>query len=294
MEKNMQRALVLGGKTGLLGQAIVNELQYEGTYEIFTLGREDGNIFEASILKKHLMDIKPEIIFNTVAYTQVDEAEENPDKAFEVNALFPETLAGLISKCDTFLVHISTDFVFSKHNENAPFTESATPSPESAYGTTKLEGEKKIAALIPQNSAIIRTAWLFGPGKKNFVTTILNAGKKNPILRVVDDQVGSPTYTTDLAHWTVSIAQKKKAGLWHAVNSGSASWFELAKKSVELANIPCTIAPIRSDEWPQKAKRPKFSVLNANKLKTFLHNPIRRWEDALADFISGLKTKNIL
>lgn len=280
----MPKALVLGGATGLLGQALVQELRIQH-WDVETLGRNDGDLFNLDFLEKRLKNASADVIFNTIAYTQVDAAEEHAEEALQLNRILPDAIARLVKSIDHgFLVHYSTDFVFSGERQ-APWAETDITHPASVYGSTKLSGEKAVRDVLPDSSAIIRTAWLFGPGRKNFVTTILEACQKRDRISVVHDQIGSPTYTVDLAEWSIRIAECKAAGLWHAVNSGHASWCELAAEAIALTEGPCKLEPIKSSEWPQKVVRPNYSVLNTDKLSTFLGKRPRPWPQALRDYL---------
>lgn len=282
----MPKALVLGGATGLLGQALMSVLAERG-WETQSLGREDGNLLDYAFIKEQLANAGADAIFNTIAWTQVDDAEDYPKEALEINRTLPDAIARALSGMDKgHLVHYSTDFVFSGPHPG-PWNETEAPNPQSVYGRTKLEGERAVASLLPERSCIVRTAWLFGPGKKNFVSTILNAAQKRDTLNVVDDQVGSPTYTRDLAMWSAMLAEARATGIWHAVNSGRASWCDLAGEAVQLASLPCRIIPIPSSAWPQKAKRPSNSVLDNSKLSAFLGQKPRCWAQGLRDYIFG-------
>lgn len=282
----MPKALVLGGATGLLGQALVAMLAARG-WQTESLGRGDGNLMDLSFVQDRLARAHADVIFNTVAWTQVDDAEDNEEKALEINRTFPDALARIISGMDKgHLVHYSTDFVFYGHH-TVPWQETDTPNPKSVYGCTKLEGEKAVLQALPERSCVLRTAWLFGPGKKNFVKTIVDACQSRDVLNVVDDQMGSPTYTCDLALWSAMLAEERVTGIWHTVNSGQASWCELASEAVLLASARCRIDPIHSDKWPQKARRPKNSVLDNSKLAGFLGKKPRPWPQALRDYIFG-------
>lgn len=283
----MTKAIVLGGNTGLLGQSLVKALANKD-WEVAAYGREDGNIFDSSFLGAILDKEDPDIIFNTIAWTQVDEAEEHPQKAAEINSAFPDMLARLLSQRKKgHLAHFSTDFVFSGQPPDDYWHETDKPEPTSVYGSTKLEGENAIARILPDRSCIIRTAWLYGPGRKNFVETILNAASQNDILKVVDDQRGCPTYAPDLADWSIALAREKATGIWHAVNSGHTTWCELAQEAIHLASLPCRIQPIKSDQWPQKAKRPQNSIMDTSKLTFFLGYKPRPWLQALRDYVFG-------
>lgn len=284
MEVPMPKALVLGGESGLLGQALVAELGARG-WMTSTLGRADGDILNPAFLAEQIERAKPDIVFNTIAWTQVDDAEDNPDGAMRVNRALPDSLARIISAHpDIWLGHFSTDFVFSGYRSD-PFDETATPNPVNVYGKTKLAGEQAILKILPDRSCIIRTAWLFGPGRKNFVDTILKAAQNQGSLKVVDDQLGSPSYTPDVAQWSVTLAEKRATGIYHAVNSGQASWCELAEESIQLVSSLCRVVPIPSSEWPQKAKRPSNSSLDNSKLAACIGKRPRCWQQALRDYI---------
>lgn len=282
----MPKALVLGGATGLLGQALINELAVRG-WEAAALGRRDGDLLDPAFISDALKRFQPDVVFNAAAWTQVDDAEDHAEEAMSMNRALPDTLARIVSgTANAFLVHYSTDFVFSGPG-TTPWKETDKPMPQSVYGETKLAGEEAVLEILPDRSCIVRTAWLFGPGRKNFVDTIIHACKSQEMLKVVDDQLGSPTYTPDLAQWSAALAEKRANGLWHGVNSGRASWCELATEAVQLVSSPCRIAPITSAEWPQKARRPAYSVLDNSKLAQFLGAKPRPWQKALREYVFG-------
>ncbi|MDD6181720.1 MAG: dTDP-4-dehydrorhamnose reductase [Desulfovibrionaceae bacterium] len=279
----MTKALILGGRTGLLGQALMRTLAARG-WEVSALGREDGQVDDCAFLSECIGTTQPDVIFNTIAWTQVDAAEDQPDDALHWNRGLPDALARCIKGRPVHLVHYSTDFVFPGTGER-PWTEDAPTRPLNAYGRTKLAGEQVLRQLIPQQCCILRTAWLFGPGRRNFVSTMLELGRSRDVLHVVHDQVGSPTYSLDLAQWSAVLAERRTAGLFHAVNGGRASWCELASEAVALAGAHCRVEPIASADWPQKAVRPAFSVLDTSRLAAELGVPPRPWPQALRDYI---------
>ncbi len=282
----MTKALILGGATGLLGQALVMAAKNQNM-DVHTLGRQDGDVTNIDFLRTRLDEIDPDLIFNAIAWTQVDDAEEKTEEAYALNRGLPNALACyLAGKKKGFLIHYSTDFIFTG-TYGAPFKENETPRPSQVYGKSKLAGEEAILSIIPDSSCIIRTAWLFGPGRKNFVSTILNACKQKDSLPVVDNQTGSPTYTPDLADWSMKLAEKRRTGIWHGVNSGHATWCELAGEAAALFPTHCKIEPIPSEMWPQKALRPKYSVLDNTKLANFLGYTPRPWQKALRDYLFG-------
>ena len=197
----------------------------------------------------------------------------------------PDALARVLKALGRgHLVHFSTDFVFSGPHQT-PWREDDAPHPAGVYGRTKLAGEEAVLRVLPERSCVVRTAWLFGPGRKNFVDTILAACQKRDAISVVHDQFGSPTYSLDLAQWSASLAEKEATGIWHAVNSGQASWCELACEAIALTAGPCRLEPIASSQWPQKAQRPVYSVLDTSKLSEFLGKKPRPWPQALRDFL---------
>ena len=280
----MAKALVLGGATGLLGQALTQVLKAR-EWEVATLGRENGDLQDMTFLQSAIAQSQADVVFNTVAWTAVDDAEDHKDEACQLNRALPATIARCVKAQNAgFFVQFSTDFIFSGSGDT-PWTEEDKPQPASVYARTKLEGEKIVQEILPERSCIVRTAWLFGPGRKNFVDTILAACKRRDSINVVHDQTGSPTYTLDLAHWSAALAEKRATGIWHAVNGGQASWCELACEAVSLAGASCRVVPIDSAEWPQKARRPVFSVLDNSKLGAFLGKPPRPWPQALRDYI---------
>ncbi|MBD5552936.1 MAG: dTDP-4-dehydrorhamnose reductase [Desulfovibrio sp.] len=280
----MAKALVLGGATGLLGKTLVRTLNDRG-WETNTLGREEGDLLNPEFLRDRLEWYAPDVVVNTVAWTQVDAAEDDPDGAMAVNRSLPDALARIISGMpQVWLGQISTDFVFSGYHTE-PFRETDTPNPCNTYGKTKLAGEQAVLSILPDRGCVIRTAWLFGPGRDNFVDKILNLSKTRDVLKVVDDQLGSPTYTVDAALWIAMLAENRATGIWHAVNSGQASWCELATEAVQLTPGLCRVLPIPSSQWPQKAKRPANSGLDNARLAEMLGKKPRCWHQALREHV---------
>ena len=283
-EVQMARALVLGGVTGLLGQALTRVLTERG-WQVETLSRTDGNLLEMSFLEDRLAGADADAVFNAVAWTQVDDAEDHAEDALLINRTLPDALARVLKALRRgHLVHFSTDFVFSGPHQH-PWREDDAPNPTSVYGRTKLAGEEAVLRVLPERSCVLRTAWLFGPGRKNFVDVILAACRKRDAISVVHDQSGSPTYSLDLAQWSAELAEKGATGIWHAVNSGQASWCELACEAIALTASPCRLEPIASSQWPQKAQRPVYSVLDTGKLGEFLGKKPRPWPQALREYL---------
>lgn len=279
----MRSAVVLGGKTGLLGQALCMALTHRG-WSAQALGRADLDLFDRPAVEDFLARSDARIVFNTVAYTKVDQAEEEPAEAARLNRQLPLVLGQACRTAGVPLVHYSTDFVFNGR-KSAPYTIDDQPDPRSVYGRTKLQGERELLGLGLPGLLIIRTSWLFGPCKTNFVTRILELAANRPELAVVDDQVGSPSCTTDLAANTLALVEKGASGIFHLANSGQASWYELAAEAVRCADLPCRVKPIHSSEYPQKACRPAYSVLDLSAFTSATGITPRPWLQALREFL---------
>jgi dTDP-4-dehydrorhamnose reductase len=279
------RAIVLGGKTGLLGRPLAEALIRAG-FAVWPTTRSELDPLDPEAVARALDRFAATHLFNTVAYTAVDQAEDEPEEAFRLNRDLPDLLARACHQAGTLFVHCSTDFVFNGA-KGAPYLEEDAPAPESVYGASKLAGEQAILAVSPAGCQILRTAWLFGPGKKNFVATILGLARNREELRVVADQIGSPTFTVDLAGWSAELAVTAVRGIVHAVGGGQASWCELAATAVAEAGLPCRVVPIPSDAYPQKAKRPSYSVLDTGRLARAIGREPRPWREAVRDYVAG-------
>lgn len=275
--------LVLGGKTGMLGQALMAALAKAG-HTAVAQGREDVDLTSRDALTAYLEAVKPGVVFNAVAYTQVDKAEDEPDDAARLNKTLPENLARLSAAMGFKLVHFSTDFVFDGKGQD-PYEENDPTGPVSVYGRTKLAGEQAIRSVNPPGWIICRTAWLFGPGRKNFITTILNLCRSRDTVNVVDDQIGSPTCTVDLALHAVQLLDAGASGLFHVANAGEASWCELATEAVRLTGLPCKVSPIPTSGYPTRATRPAWSVLSTAAFTAATGVTPRPWAKALRDYI---------
>lgn len=277
------RAVVLGGRTGLLGQSLVLALR-NGGWDAVPVGRDDVDVLDAERLADFIDKASPQAVFNTVAWTQVDLAEEHEQEAAQLNRALPASLGRIVRGTGMHLVHLSTDFVFNGR-KTTPYSTDDTPDPTSVYGATKLAGETALLSIAPDNCCVVRTAWLFGPGRRNFVQTILGLCAAKDDIQVVHDQTGSPTYTVDLAAGCVRLAELRATGLFHVVNAGQASWCELASEAVHLAGLHCKVHAITSKDWPQKAARPAYSVLDTSRFTEVTGIVPRPWPQALRDYI---------
>jgi dTDP-4-dehydrorhamnose reductase len=280
------KALVLGGKTGLVGQALMRELRDAG-WEAHALSRDEldfRDVKAADKLEALIDHLEPSCIFNGVAYTNVDGAEDDPEGATLLNRTLPSMLARLTKTRPSWLVHFSTDFVFNG-KQRTPYSTEDAPDPLSVYGKTKLAGEEAILAMDLREYLIIRTAWVFGPGRRNFVSAILDRCRARQELRVVHDQVGSPTYSVDLADYALKLFNCGASGLYHVANSGQCNRCELADEAVDIAQFECTVNPVSSSEFPQKAERPAWSVLDCTRFTQITGVAPRPWPQALRDYV---------
>ena len=226
----------------------------------------------------------PEVVINAAAYTAVDDCETNYDEAYAVNAIGPKNLAIACKKQDVPLVHISTDYVFDG-SKRTPLLENDALGPQSAYGKTKLEGEKFIQEYTDKYF-ILRTAWLYGIHGNNFVQTMLSLAENHDEITVVDDQIGSPTYSLDLAVSIANLLNSDKYGIYHLTNEGECSWYEFSKRIFELSDVDVKVLPVTTEEFPRPAPRPHYSVLSNQKWIKAGFPPMRKYEEALSDYLS--------
>lgn len=279
----MNTAIVLGGATGLLGQALRETLLAQG-WTVHAPKRNELDLFNRAAVEAYCSSTRATVLFNTVAYTGVDQAEDEPEAADRLNRQLPFVLGQAAQTLGLYLVHYSTDFVFNGKKHTAYTPEDLT-DPLSVYGRTKLHGERELQNLGLSHLLIIRTAWLFGPHKTNFVRRILELAATRPELGIVHDQVGSPTFTLDLAAYSLALVERQATGIFHVANAGQASWCELAAEAVQCADIHCQVRPITSAQYPQKAVRPAFSVLDISKFRSVTGISPRPWITALREFI---------
>ena len=240
------------------------------------------------LVKAALSSFMPDVVINCVAYTAVDDCEDHEEEARLVNETGVKNLALASKEIGAVLVHISTDYVFDG-NGTSPYTEDEEVNPVNAYGRTKALGERAVFENM-EKYFIIRTAWLYGEGK-NFVKTMISLSEKNKTLRVVSDQIGSPTSANELARFIVYLIQTDKYGIWHGVCDGSTSWYEFTKEIMKLTGKEeVEVLSIKSEEYQTKAKRPYFSVLSNKKMHNETDFKIKSWEEALKEYLQ--KNKN--
>lgn len=274
--------ILITGAEGQLGRDLIKVLS--GEHQLFPFDL-DLDITDYSKVISTIPSIKPDLVIHAAAMTDVDGCELNPDQAFKVNALGTQNVALACSESNAKIVYLSTDFVFDGRKRE-PYTEFDTPNPLSIYGKSKLAGENYVTSLLP-NHYITRTAWLYGKEGKNFVKSILRLAEEKGELRVVNDQVGSPTYSYDLAAMIAKIIETDFFGIYHVTNAGSVSWYEFAQKILEIAGKGgVKIIPITSDELNRPAPRPTYSVLRNYVLELRGIGKMRHFEEALKDYFS--------
>lgn len=276
------------GAAGQLGTDLCQALQH---LEVVPLSHNDIEITDLDSVKDVCSEHSPDAIVNTAAYVRVDDNETNPDKAFQVNAEGAGNVAVAAQEIGASVVHISTDYVFGGETElrATPYTEYDTPVPLNIYGESKLAGENFVRHLCPRHF-IIRTSGLFGvagsSGKGgNFVETMRRLAREQDELRVVSDQVFSPTYTKDLARKIAQLLTTEYYGTFHIANKGKCSWYEFTVEIMRLAGLKTPVVPITSDQYPQKARRPHYSVLDNYRLRLLGMDDLRPWREALKDYM---------
>ncbi len=286
----------------MLGSQFLKSLSGSEDFEMYAFDKDDFDISNRNDLKSVFKRISPDFVINCAAYTDVDGCESNKKLAFKINGDAPGEIARVCKEENAVLVHFSTDYVFDGSSEQGYAEDDAT-SPINIYGESKLKAEELIAQNMDEYY-IIRTSWLFGENGKNFVDTMVNLGKTKEKLDVVDDQIGSPTYTKDLCHAVIkhflmpflsgiprqhhrsysnddNSPNKLPFGVYHLTNSKHTSWFGFTKKIFEIMNFGTDVTPVKSDKFPRPADRPHCSILNNTKFD----NDVRSWEDALRAYL---------
>lgn len=284
--------ILVTGANGQLGNEMRIVAKNSADNYIFTDVAE-LDITNAEAVEKIVMDNDVKVIVNCAAYTNVDKAEDDSEFAEILNAKAAENLAVAMKKNDGLLVHVSTDYVFGGTKNNTPCKEDEPANPTGVYGVTKLHGEQAIIASGCRH-IIIRTAWLYSEFGKNFLKTMLNLTATKPQLKVVFDQVGTPTYAYDLALAIFDIVENRKYegndGVYHYSNEGVCSWFDFTKMIAEYAgHMQCDIQPCHSDEFPSKVVRPSYSVLDKTKIKATFGTVVPYWTDSLKVCMNNLR-----
>ena len=273
------------GVKGQLGYDVMNELEKQ-RLEGIGVDIDEMDITDADQVNKVIKEAAPDAVIHCAAYTAVDAAEDNEEICRKVNAQGTENIAKVCEELDIKMMYISTDYVFNGHGER-PWEPDDEREPLNVYGQTKYEGELAIEEHV-KKFFTVRIAWVFGVNGKNFIKTMLNLGKTHDHLTVVNDQTGSPTYTYDLARLLVDMIQTDKYGRYHATNEGLCTWYEFACEIFKQAGMDVSVAPVSSDEYPAKAKRPSNSRMDKSKLTANGFQPLPTWQDALSRYLKEI------
>lgn len=279
------KVLVTGTK-GQLGYDVVNELEKRG-HTAVAVDIEEMDITDAVSVERVITEAEVEAVIHCAAYTAVDAAEDNVEICRRVNAEGTKNIAKVCKKLDLKMIYISTDYVFDGEGER-PWEPDDERHPLNVYGQTKYEGELAVEKYL-EKYFIVRIAWVFGVNGKNFIKTMLKLSETHEELNVVDDQVGSPTYTYDLAVLLVDMVESDKYGRYHATNEGLCTWYEFAKEIFRQAGVEVKVNSVTSDMFPAKAKRPKNSRMSKEKLDANGFHRLPTWQDALERYLSEIR-----
>lgn len=280
--------VLVTGSNGQLGQSLQFIAEKYPQIDFVFCDSKALDITQKAGIESVFNKIKPDFCINTAAYTAVDKAETETEKAEAINVTGVKNLAEICKEFKTQLIHVSTDFVFDG-TKKTPYTEEDIPNPKSVYGQTKLDGEKAVQAIL-EDYFIIRTSWVYSQFGANFMKTMLRLGAERDSLSVVNDQIGTPTNAVDLAEALVQIVvfvsqhpTHKVSGIYNFSNEGSCSWFDFAKKIFENNTINIDLQPIPTSSYPTPAHRPKYSVLDKTKIKLVFGIAIKGWEESLSN-----------
>lgn len=278
--------VLITGVKGQLGYDVVRELQKRG-HEAVGVDIDEMDITDAAAVERVMTEVQPDAVIHCSAYTAVDRAEEDIEICRRVNVDGTENIAKICEKLNCKMLYLSTDYIFSGDGER-PWEPDDEASPLNAYGQSKYDGELALKKYV-EKYFIVRISWVFGINGNNFIKTMLRLGRENGAVKVVDDQIGSPTYTYDLARLLVDMIESDRYGAYHATNEGICSWYEFAKEIFRAAGMDnVSVTPVKSGEFPVKAKRPKNSRMSKEKLVTNGFSLLPAWQDAVARYIKEL------
>lgn len=274
--------VLIAGAKGMLGTDVTRRLS--SRFNVTACDLRELDITDNFAVPEYVRRLRPDIIINCAAYTNVDGCETESDVAYKVNAMAPRTLAAAAESVGAKLVHISTDYVFDGET-GVPYSENDPTNPLNVYGKSKLMGELLVKDLT-HRFFIVRTQWLYGESGGNFVKTMLKLGEERDRIRVVNDQFGSPTYTRDLAAAIEQLMVTENYGVYHLTNGGTVSWYAFAETVFELAGVPTCLEPCTTADFPRPARRPKFSKLDNHSWRLNGYAPLREYREALGDYLA--------
>ena len=274
--------VLLTGARGQLGNDVLKELDKRG-HKPIGVDREEMDLIYTEKIKECIKKFNPEAIIHCGAYTNVDKAEDEENLCRRINATSTKEIAKCAKELDIPMIYISTDYVFDG-TKDGKYTEDDLPNPINVYGKTKYEGELYVQELL-EKYYIVRISWVFGENGNNFVDTMLRLSKDRKSLNVINDQVGSPTYTKDLAKLLVDMIETNKYGIYHATNEGYCTWYDFAKYIFKIADIDIQVNKINTSKYPTKARRPSNSKMSKEKLKNMGFTTLRNYKSALYEYI---------
>lgn len=287
--------ILITGKDGQLGKSIRKVVATQQTTDEFAfVDRSELDLSNQATIDHYFNHHQFDVIINCAAYTAVDQAEQESDLANQVNHLSVKQLATIAHKQAAKLIHVSTDYVFDGESDT-PYQETDDTHPINVYGATKLAGEQAIQAEMPTNATIVRTSWVYSEYGGNFVDTMVKLGRQRDELSVVSDQLGSPTYATDLAKVLLQIArenQEQPTTIYHYCNQGGISWFDFAQEIFTLGKIDCLVKPIKTTQYPTPAQRPKNTIMDTSKINQVLSIEPTPWKQSLKTCMAILETQS--
>ncbi|OGX68130.1 MAG: dTDP-4-dehydrorhamnose reductase [Paenibacillus sp. RIFOXYA1_FULL_44_5] len=276
--------IMVTGAGGQLGKDLVDSLGQH--HQVIALTRAELDITNQEQCKQIIHTVRPDAVIHAAAYTAVDLAESEEDQAYAVNAFGTRNIAAAVQEIGAKLCYISTDYVFDG-NSNVPYREYDNTNPTGVYGKSKRAGEQLVQSLC-ERYFIVRTSWVYGKYGSNFVKTMLKLGQDKKELKVVHDQIGSPTYTVDLSCFLETLVLTEKYGIYHASNSGICSWYEFAQAIFAESGANVVVHPCTTEEFPRPAPRPKFSVMDHLSIRANGFQDLRPWQEALREFLQNM------
>lgn len=275
--------ILVTGVKGQLGYDVVKALESRG-YQPVGVDREEMDLMNNNMIQNFIMNLKPEAIIHCAAYTAVDQAEEEVEICYQINAEAVKVIAECAKTLDIPMIYISTDYVFDG-TKASEYVETDIPNPINVYGASKLKGEQYVQQLL-EKFYIVRISWVFGINGNNFIKTMQRLGNEHDELNIIHDQVGSPTYTAHLAPLLVDMIETDQYGIYHATNEGYCSWYEFADEIFKQSQLDVMLHPITTDQYKTKAKRPLNSKMSKQKLSDYGFHRLPTWQEALKNYIN--------
>lgn len=275
--------ILVTGVKGQLGYDVVKALESRG-YQPVGVDREEMDLMNNNMIQNFIMNLKPEAIIHCAAYTAVDQAEEEVEICYQINAEAVKVIAECAKTLDIPMIYISTDYVFDG-TKASEYVETDIPNPINVYGASKLKGEQYVQQLL-EKFYIVRISWVFGINGNNFIKTMQRLGNEQDQLNIIHDQVGSPTYTAHLAPLLVDMIETDQYGIYHATNEGYCSWYEFADEIFKQSQLDVMLHPITTDQYKTKAKRPLNSKMSKQKLSDYGFHRLPTWQEALKNYLN--------